>query len=217
MRIGLNKLHFPVTSLGPGRRVGIWLQGCSVGCPGCISRDTWSTHDDYFVEVSDLVKWCRGESKESIDGVTISGGEPFEQPDGLAALLDGLSTWRTESQPAMDFLCYSGLPIARLRRDFSPILGRLDAIISEPYVARLPSNRIWRGSANQSLVPLSDLGQQRYAPFVDAAPTKKGSFQVMTQEGRIWFIGIPARGDFEKLELACRDRGVVAEGMSWRA
>ncbi len=41
MNILLNKAHFPVTVLGPGRRIGIWLQGCSIGCAGCISQDTW--------------------------------------------------------------------------------------------------------------------------------------------------------------------------------
>ena len=41
-QIGLNRVHFPVTALGPGRRVGIWLQGCSIRCPGCMSLDTWA-------------------------------------------------------------------------------------------------------------------------------------------------------------------------------
>jgi anaerobic ribonucleoside-triphosphate reductase activating protein len=41
-RIGLNRVHFPVTALGPGRRIGIWLQGCLIRCPGCMSLDTWA-------------------------------------------------------------------------------------------------------------------------------------------------------------------------------
>ena len=40
--ISLSRLHFPVTTLGPGRRIGIWFQGCSIRCPGCISADTWA-------------------------------------------------------------------------------------------------------------------------------------------------------------------------------
>src|SRR5437899_11617845 len=40
--IAISRIHFPVTKLGPGRRIGIWVQGCSVRCPGCISVDTWA-------------------------------------------------------------------------------------------------------------------------------------------------------------------------------
>ncbi|HSV19446.1 MAG TPA: 4Fe-4S cluster-binding domain-containing protein, partial [Casimicrobiaceae bacterium] len=40
--IELNKAHWPVTVLGPGKRIGLWLQGCSIHCPGCVSQDTWS-------------------------------------------------------------------------------------------------------------------------------------------------------------------------------
>ncbi len=39
--IELNKAHWPVTVLGPGRRIGLWVQGCSIHCPGCVSQDTW--------------------------------------------------------------------------------------------------------------------------------------------------------------------------------
>ena len=40
--VGVSRLHFPVTTLGPGRRAAIWLQGCSIHCRGCVSRDTWA-------------------------------------------------------------------------------------------------------------------------------------------------------------------------------
>ena len=39
--VAISRLHFPVTTLGPGRRLGIWFQGCSIQCRGCISIDTW--------------------------------------------------------------------------------------------------------------------------------------------------------------------------------
>ena len=41
--IAISRVHFPVTTLGPRRRLGIWMQGCSIRCPGCISADTWAT------------------------------------------------------------------------------------------------------------------------------------------------------------------------------
>jgi hypothetical protein len=44
-----------------------------------------------------------------VDGVTITGGEPFEHPDGLAELLRGLHAWRADLERPVDILCYSGL------------------------------------------------------------------------------------------------------------
>ena len=40
--IAISRIHYPVTTLGPGKRIGIWMQGCSIRCPGCISADTWA-------------------------------------------------------------------------------------------------------------------------------------------------------------------------------
>jgi anaerobic ribonucleoside-triphosphate reductase activating protein len=217
MRIRLNKLHFPVTSLGPGRRVGIWLQGCSVGCPGCVSRDTWLTNEKSLVDIDVIIDWCRKQTGGRPDGVTISGGEPFEQPTALLNLLNGLSSWRRDAELSIDFLCYSGLPFACLQRDFANILAHLDAVIPEPFLDSRPSKRPWRGSTNQPLIPLSNLGHNRYDPFIDMEITGKKDFQIEVQGGRIWFVGIPSRGDMQKLEEACRSRGIVPENVSWRA
>jgi anaerobic ribonucleoside-triphosphate reductase activating protein len=86
-RISLSKLHFPITALGPGRRIGIWFQGCSIRCAGCMSRDTWAfTRDGEPVET--VLKRMEPWFAEA-DGITISGGEPFDQADGLLALLAG--------------------------------------------------------------------------------------------------------------------------------
>ena len=38
--LALSRMHFPVTTLGPGNRIGIWVQGCTIRCPGCVSADT---------------------------------------------------------------------------------------------------------------------------------------------------------------------------------
>jgi anaerobic ribonucleoside-triphosphate reductase activating protein len=217
MQVRLNKIHFPVTALGHGRRIGIWFQGCSIGCPHCVSRDTWVADNQKLVEVDDILASCRELADAELGGVTISGGEPFEQPDPLVELLDGLHAWRREMGQPIDFLCYSGLSLARLRHNFSSVLERLDALIPEPYVDRLPRGGQWRGSNNQLLVPLSDLGQERYAPFVNDEGSSKSDFQVMVRGGRIWLIGIPARGDMEKLEEASRARGVIQGRVSWRA
>ena len=84
MRLQLSRLHFPVTTLGVGRRIGVWFQGCSIRCPGCVSLDTWDpAHGTTTVEdvVTAIGPWL-----EAADGLTVSGGTPpyqFSWSNGL--------------------------------------------------------------------------------------------------------------------------------------
>ncbi|HZX33509.1 MAG TPA: 4Fe-4S single cluster domain-containing protein [Rhodocyclaceae bacterium] len=217
MKIAINKAHFPVTVLGPGRRIGLWLQGCSIRCPGCVSQDTWARDLGREMTVARLVSWCRQTTAGGFDGVTISGGEPFDQPAALAALLDALIHWRSTDGPDFDILCYSGYPLARLQKRHGRLLEKLDALIPEPYVDSLPLTHVWRGSANQPLVPLSERGRRIYLPYLEApaeGPEKR--IQVGVDGGRIWYVGIPGRGDLAALEARCRDQGVAFDQASWR-
>eukprot|EP00456_Euglypha_rotunda_P082538 TRINITY_DN81281_c0_g1_i1.p1 TRINITY_DN81281_c0_g1~~TRINITY_DN81281_c0_g1_i1.p1 ORF type:complete len:177 (-),score=18.11 TRINITY_DN81281_c0_g1_i1:10-486(-) len=76
---------------GPGSRAVIWLQGCSLNCPGCWNPLSHSIEGGMEVEIANAVEWV-GELHSSglIDGLTISGGEPMEQASGLLALLQAL-------------------------------------------------------------------------------------------------------------------------------
>jgi anaerobic ribonucleoside-triphosphate reductase activating protein len=189
----LSRAHYPVTVLGPGTRAGIWTQGCTIHCPGCLSRDTWVADPARAVPVESVLGWLA--SLPPLDGVTISGGEPFQQPAALRELLLGIRDWRG-GRP-IDILVYSGYSYSRLRgRVWSQALLELcDAVIAGPYVARLapatagsePGHRppaAWLGSANQRLVPLSPLGREKYGTGVrddgaqgDRKPQDNGSAQ----------------------------------------
>lgn len=101
LSIHISRVHFPITSLGFGARLGIWLQGCSIRCPGCVSRDTWAPEPgrvDFNELVEVIEPWA-----ERADGLTISGGEPFDQPTALAKLLEW---WRKRFKG--DVLVFSG-------------------------------------------------------------------------------------------------------------
>lgn len=213
----LNKAHYPVTVLGPGRRIGIWFQGCTIGCAGCLSRDTWARDAGKAIAIDELVRWCREVSDDAPDGVTISGGEPFEQPEALGALLDALDQWRSETGADFDLLAYSGRPLRRLRAEHPTLLARLDALIPEPYVDALPLGKALRGSSNQPLVPLSLRGTRRYATIAAAAAADAGRrLQVAVEPKRIWYIGIPGRGEMARIEAECHARGLVFTSSSWR-
>ena len=217
MKLQLNKAHYPVTALGPGRRIGIWTQGCSIQCPGCVSLDTWKPDRSKSIEVAALIAWCKRVCGGATDGITVSGGEPFDQPKALGALLDGLVHWRRASGQTFDILCYSGYRLERLRKDHASLLKQLDALMCDPFVEALPTLRPWRGSDNQRLVALTALGHERYDAHVDVASGEPKRFQVVADGKRIWFVGIPHRGDLDRIEQACAERGVSLAATSWRA
>lgn len=213
MRIQLSRAHFPVTTLGPGRRIGIWFQGCSIECAGCVSQDTWPADSSKSISLECLLAWCRTVAPNGPDGVTISGGEPFDQSAGLSSLLDGLAAWRNDLSANFDFLCYSGYRYSQLVAEHSSILSKLDALVPEPFVAPRSPGRRWRGSTNQPLLPLSELGRSIYPRYIDEGP--EAAFQIVTQNGQIWLVGIPGPGEMDEFQEACRRRGLTLKSVSW--
>lgn len=208
----LSRVHAPVTTLGPGRRIGIWFQGCSIGCAGCVSHDTWDPSGGVSVSVAEVVDYFRSKIETlSLTGVTISGGEPFEQPDALLELLAALR--KVSGENDVDILCYSGLPLKRLRRQYQGHLHLIDALIPEPFVGNRAEKVRWRGSTNQPMVLLSDLARQRYS----AVQQGNDAMQVVVAEQQVWLVGIPHSDDMERLARLVADRGLLLEDVSWVA
>ena len=79
---------------GPGVRAVIWVQGCSLGCPGCYNPDTHEHSPRHIVPAEDLADWIS--SIEGIEGITFSGGEPFEQARGVSEIIRLARTKRPE-------------------------------------------------------------------------------------------------------------------------
>ena len=200
-RLSLSKLHFPITALGPGRRIGLWVQGCSIRCMGCMSRDTWafSKHGEPTETVLDrMAPWFA-----EADGVTISGGEPFDQPDGLLALLASLRE-RLEG----DVLVYSGYEFEALQARHGAVLALIDALISEPFDEAQLTDAPLRGSANQRLHLLTALGAARFAGLDTVARAVAAPLDVVTgPDGSIWIAGVPRRGDLARLAHILANRG----------
>ncbi len=190
----LSRLHFPVTTLGPGRRLGIWFQGCSIRCPGCISADTWKVgagQVDIESVASAVTSWL-----EVADGVTISGGEPFDQPEALGLLLTLLR--KTFDG---DVLVYSGHPMEALGRHLDAMPGLIDALITDPYDEASDQTRSLRGSDNQRLHFLTDLGKRRFGPYADR-PFQRSFDLMLDPSGEVWMAGIPGREDFARLSAS---------------
>lgn len=211
----ISRLHYPVTALGPGRRLGVWFQGCPLACAGCIARDTWDAAGGREVPVAELTDIWQAAMADGADGLTVSGGEPLAQPAELAAFLRDADELRSRAGREIDFLVYTGYELAELDRTAVDALEFADALVTGRYEAARPTERIWRGSANQQLVPRTALGRRRYGPYLEHVP-ERAPMQVAVDERRIWLVGVPRRGDLPRLERAVRSRGVTWEGVTWR-
>ncbi|MGI5459534.1 4Fe-4S single cluster domain-containing protein [Streptomyces sp. CA-249302] len=216
-RIAVNRLHHPVTVLGHGVRAGVWLQGCTLACPGCMSRDTWAPREGSQVDVETVLAWM-GQLPGPLDGVTVSGGEPFQQTEGLTRLLAGLREFGAGTGVPFDLLVFSGYAWSRLRGAASHrlALDLCDAVVAGPYVDRRNTGASLRGSDNQKVVPLTPLGHERYG--AEALTRHEGRRVQVTTDGRaLHLIGIPRRAELSQWRAASEAGGVNWEDTTWTA
>ena len=216
MTINISRLHYPVTALGPGRRIGIWVQGCTLACPGCVSRDTWNPLNGKEIEVEGVLQWlsdiCRS---HAVDGITISGGEPSEQPEALYQLASGIDALRCDGVFDGDVLCYTGVDGDEFLRRCDWAGDLVDAVITGRFEVTAPTSLVWRGSANQRLQTLTERGERVYAKY-RYATSERPDMQFTVADDQVWMIGIPRRGDLQRIESTLRDNGVTLTGVSWR-
>lgn len=135
-------------SNGPGLRAAVWVQGCTIGCPGCFNVDTHTHARRRLWRPEHLAERL---VEEGVEGVTILGGEPFEQAEACAAFA------RAARVLGANVLTYSGYRWERLRRSLLPEIRGLieasDALVTGPYVeARRTTARAYVGSDNQEII-----------------------------------------------------------------
>lgn len=134
---------------GPGLRFTVFTQGCPHACPGCHNPETHDPGGGEEVSVEELLG--RLEKNPLIEGLTLSGGEPFLQAGPCAALARaarerGLTVWTYTG-----FL-YEGL-LAADRPDWAALLAETDVLVDGPYVEEERSHGLpFRGSRNQRLI-----------------------------------------------------------------
>lgn len=158
------RILYPVEVLGPGKRLGIWVCGCRRGCKGCSNPELWVQKPEYEVTVEDIMSLVsRISDSHKIDGFTISGGEPMDQPEGLSQLITQLSAY------SKDILIYTGYRIDELKKREDPatniILSRAAVLIDGEYREEENIDVPLRGSSNQRihiLIPEMAEGYEKY-------------------------------------------------------
>lgn len=136
---------------GPGLRFTVFAQGCPHHCAGCHNPHTWNAEGGTPTDSVALLARIRG--NPWVDGVTLSGGEPFEQAAALAEVARGCRA------AGLHVLCYTGYTWEALAAGFErhpdrlALARELDLLVDGPFeLARRSLALRFRGSSNQRVI-----------------------------------------------------------------
>jgi anaerobic ribonucleoside-triphosphate reductase activating protein len=184
--ISIRKILYPVLTLGPGKRIGIWTQGCTHGCKNCIDTSTWAFNIKFDKNVTDVLKEVEHLMiNNEVNGITISGGDPFMQTE-LVPFLKGL-----RSLGINDILVYTGYTLDQImEKRLEEALEYIDVLIDGLYVEELNDNLPLRGSSNQRVIFFNDNVIEKYKPLFH----KERTMQIIEGEKTYSIIGIAPKG-----------------------
>lgn len=166
---------------GPGLRYVIWSQGCTLGCPGCFNPQTHSPSGPGLVrevgEVADAVL-----AEPGLEGVTLSGGEPLEQPAAVAAFCR-----QVRARSGLGIVVLTGFTRAEIEHDPArwAAVGDADMVIAGRYNARRHLGSGLRGSANK--VYWARTGRYRAGDFATVPEVEL----IVAPDGTLTVTGLP--------------------------
>lgn len=176
-----------ITTLGPGMRLGIWVNGCNKRCKGCMSSALWQFKPENECDIEDFFSVY---NYQKIDGVTISGGEPFAQKEELAHLVKFFL-----EKGIRDILVYTGYTIEELQAkndsDINYVLNNIAVLIDGPYIEEANDgfNNL-KGSNNQRIIILNPNYKELYENY----KKQERKMQVMQIANIALAVGIPEAG-----------------------
>lgn len=149
---------------GPGIRMAIFFQGCIKHCEGCHNQNSWPMYGGQKYDTEVFKKAMVND--KLLDGITLSGGEPFLQPVAALDLASfakkrGLSVW-----------CFSGYTFEEIMEwqdNRKELLKHIDVLVDGPFVKGLASMDLrWKGSSNQRLVDVKKSMEKGEVVLYDA-------------------------------------------------
>jgi anaerobic ribonucleoside-triphosphate reductase activating protein len=171
-------------ALGPGWRSVVWVQGCPFRCRGCLAPDWIPFRAAREVAPDELAEELLADP--GVTGLTLSGGEPMAQADGLAAMVRA-----ARAERELSVICFTGFRRSELAGldGAEALLGELDVLIDGRYVRARDDGRGLRGSDNQRIHHLT-------GRLADAAERLAGGprrAEVRVRGGEALLVGVPPR------------------------
>jgi anaerobic ribonucleoside-triphosphate reductase activating protein len=185
-------------ALGPGIRSVVWVQGCSLHCPGCIAPNWIPQREARLIAADDLAAELLAD--RAVSGLTLSGGEPMLQAAPLAAMVRA-----ARRQRDVTVVCYSGHTLDELReRPPAPgaadLLEQVDVLIDGPYLEAANDGRGLRGSSNQVVHHLTD----RLTASDDVFVTQPRTAEIRVRDRSVLIVGVPPPGLAQGVDHAAR-------------
>ena len=180
-----------------GDRFIIYFQGCDRRCKNCFAEETQPKNKNgFYIEIDEIINQINNE--KNIQGVTISGGEPFLQYVELECLVNEIKN----STKELDIMVYSGNSLKELKEDnrdeIKNILNKIDILIDGAYIEEENSGTALKGSDNQEIHVLSEQGI-KLKKFIEEQKNRKIEI-IANINGGISIIGIPPKDKVEALK-----------------
>lgn len=168
---------------GPGARFVIWTQGCTLACPGCFNPQTHPQNDGEERAVAELANAAA--TTNGIEGVTLTGGEPLQQPDAVEEFCR-----RVKATSSLGIVILTGFTRREITSD--PARARAvrhaDMVIAGRYNASRRLGTGLRGSDNKEYWART----ARYQP-ADFAAVPDVEF-IVAPDGTLTLTGMPVTG-----------------------
>ena len=129
---------------GEGSRYVVFTQGCVHHCPGCQNPETWDFKGGTDITPEEIAADFR--KHRLLDGITLSGGDPFCQQEECLALLDLL--------PGVNVWVYTGFEYEEICD--TPLAKRADVLVVGKFVEELKCEGKMYGSSNQRIIKERD-------------------------------------------------------------
>lgn len=198
----IERIFFPLETLGYGKRIGIWTIGCPHACFNCSNPELWDENKSKDLPLSYIYQMLRA-IKDPIDGVTISGGEPFKQVEELSEIIRFIVTNITD-----DILVYSGYTLKQLKNWESPhveyILSNIAALVDGKYVEEKNDNSPLKGSSNQEIHILNKKYRGRYEKLLMG----NRQAQTVAVQDNVLAFGIPLKNTKKTLHQQLPNYGI---------
>lgn len=164
---------------GPGERFVVWVQGCSLRCAGCWNPDTWNNAPNRLLSSTDLASVIL--ATRGIEGLTLTGGEPFEQASSLLHLVKSLR------ENGLSIFVFTGYELKELISSAQVQLLRLcDVVVAGRYQHdNKTENLPWLGSSNQAVHFLTDRYNRSFLPTTQEFEVHLGN------DGQLAITGFP--------------------------
>lgn len=151
---------------GPGIRFVVFTQGCCHNCEGCHNPSTHDLNGGYLIESEKILKEFG--KNPLLKGITLSGGEPFLQPEQLIDVAKGVKDM------GKDVLIYSGytyeelLSMGQSNSCVSKLLSLCDVLVDGRFILKERDlTLVFRGSRNQRVIDLKETRRQGTVALLD--------------------------------------------------